>query len=57
MNNNSSNSIYHLEISGYRGYYMASRGYEFYVRVLKRTSERYFPHEKIKFVSQYSYFN
>ena len=41
-----------------RGYYMAARGYEVYLRVLsishewaKRTSERYFQHEKIKFVS------
>ena len=39
---------------------MAALGYEFYLRVLaesisyeraKRTSERYFQHEKIKFVS------
>ena len=37
---------------------MAARGYEFYLRVLKvshegakRTSERYFQHEKMKFVS------
>ena len=37
----------------YRGYYMAARGYEFYLRVLQvsLTSERYFQHEKIKFVS------
>ena len=32
---------------------MAARGYEFYLRVLKvsLTSERYFQHEKIEFVS------
>ena len=40
----------------YRGYYIAARGYEFYLRVLKvsltsERSERYFQHEKIKFVS------
>ena len=42
-----------------RGYYMAARGYEFYPLVLKvsltsersDTRERYFQHEKIKFVS------
>ena len=35
-----------------RGYYMTARGYEFYLRVLKvsLTGERYFQHEKIKFV-------
>ena len=42
----------------HRGYNMAAWGYEFYLRVLsichewaKRTSERYFQHEKMKFVS------
>ena len=32
---------------------MAAQGYEFYLRVLKVsvTSERYFQHKKIKFVS------
>ena len=42
-------------------YYMATWGYEFYLLVLKvsvtseRTSERYFQHEKIKFVSASGY--
>ena len=59
--NENSNKIWNEKFFNgkiHRGYYMAARGYEFYLRVLKKylTSERservrYFQHEKIKFVS------